>query len=385
MGVDEYMRLCLTHPTQGYYTTREVFGAAGDFITAPEISQIFGELIGAWLAQCWLQMGAPARVALVECGPGRGTLMRDALRATKAVPGFHAALSVHLVEVSTKLREAQRQALTAFGRPLFWHDDAASLPELPTLLVANEFFDALPIRQYVGAVERRVALDAEGALCFTPEGTVTREDSPESEHAMAQLAALLRCTGGAGLVVDYGYVGGPASFALQTQVIVAPSPLRGEGWGGGGAAGPSVRACSSTPPPPPPLEGGGIHGSSQGRDTFQAVRGHAYVDPLREPGQADLTAHVDFAALARVAQAQSVAAWGPVGQGLFLDRLGGEIRLSQLLRTASPAQGEALISGWRRLIDPRAMGQLFKVLALAPRGWENLAGFDTQPPPMPET
>lgn len=330
MGVDQYMRLCLTHPDHGYYTTREVFGAAGDFITAPDISQIFGELIGAWLAQCWLQMGSPKRASLVEFGPGRGTLMRDALRATKSVPGFHAALSLHLVEVSPKLREAQRDALREAARPIFWHDDASDLPDLPTLLVANEFFDALPIRQFVEGVERRVALDASGGLCFEPKGAVTSEICLEGLSAMADITALLHRTGGAGLVVDYGYAHGEAG------------------------------------------------------DTLQAVQAHRPVDALAQPGMADLTAHVDFRLLAKVAQNGGVRALGPVGQGLFLERLGGEIRLNQLLRNATTEQADALVSGWRRLSAPAAMGSLFKALALVPPGWESVAGFDMQPAPIEE-
>lgn len=331
MAVDAYMRLCLTHPEHGYYTTREVFGAAGDFITAPDISQMFGELIGAWLAQCWLQMGAPKRVSLVELGPGRGTLMRDALRATKSVPGFHAALSLHLVEISPKLREAQREALREAALPIFWHDDSRDLPDLPTLLVANEFFDALPIRQYVGAVERTVNIDASGVLRFEPEGAVTREICPEGLAAMAEITALLHRTGGAGLVVDYGYA------------------------------------------------------QSEAGDTLQAVQAHKPVDALAEPGMADLTAHVDFQWLAKVAKNGGLRPVGPVGQGLFLERLGGEIRLNQLLRHATPEQADGLISGWRRLSSPSAMGNLFKVLALVPAHWEGVAGFDHQPAPFNPT
>ncbi len=329
MGIDCYMRLCLTHPEWGYYTTRQVFGQQGDFTTAPEISQIFGELIGAWLAQGWLQMGAPARVSLVEFGPGRGMLMRDALRATKAVPGFHAALSVHLVEISPKWRETQREALREASLPIFWHDDARDLPDLPTLVVANEFFDALPIRQFVGAAERRVGLDEAGAICFVPEGEVSAEICPEGLTAMAEIAALLHRTGGAGLIFDYGYAHGEAG------------------------------------------------------DTLQAVQAHASVDVLHTPGEADLTAHVDFQNLAKIAQNGGMRALGPVGQGLFLERLGGEIRLNQLLRGATPDQAAALVSGWRRLTAPSAMGTLFKALALVPPGWDSVAGFDAQPAPIP--
>ena len=338
ISVAEYMQACLADPEHGYYMQRDAFGAKGDFITAPEISQIFGELLGAWVAQGWLQMGAPAKLALVELGPGRGTLMKDVLRATRHVPGFHAALSIHLVETSPRLRDIQRNALSDFRLPCFWHDDVMSLPAKPSLILANEFFDALPIEQTVRDIDgkaqtRRVGLQGED-LYFLPEGPVWQEFCPAAEGIMQHLSAHLLAQHGAALIIDYGY---------------------------------------ATPP------------KTGAADTLQAVRNHAYADVFDQPGFADLTAHVDFSSLAQIAERQGLRAWGTIGQGMFLDRLGGEIRLNQLLQKAEDKQRDALISGWRRLISPNAMGTLFKALAIVPREWDSVAGFDMQPVPMKES
>jgi NADH dehydrogenase [ubiquinone] 1 alpha subcomplex assembly factor 7 len=335
ISVAQYMQHCLSHPEHGYYMQATPFGAQGDFITAPEICQIFGELLGAWMAQCWVQLGMPPKLALVELGPGRGVLMRDALRATQQVPGFHAALSIHLVEMSPKLREIQREALSAYRLPCFWHDDIRTLPAQPTIVLANEFFDALPIEQYVRTADgkehlRRVSLDASGAFHFEPEGEVVREHCPSGEAVMRVLSAHLLAHQGAMMVIDYGYA----------------KPGQG--------------------------------------DTLQAVRAHAYADVLADAGLADLTAHVDFSMLARVAKAQGLQPLGPIGQGMLLERLGGEIRLHQLLQRATPEQAQALSSGWQRLISPNAMGTLFKALAIVPQTWDEVAGFQIQPKPVEE-
>jgi SAM-dependent MidA family methyltransferase len=258
MPLSEYMALCLSHPEHGYYMGRDPLGAAGDFTTAPEISQMFGELIGLWLAQVWRDMGAPGRVVLAELGPGRGTLMADALRAAGRVPGFLAAAEPWLVETSPALRARQAEALE--GRGAQWAESPEALPSGPLLLVANEFFDALPIRQVVrsGGAWRERVVGLEGdrlvlglgpAVPWQAEGAegAVREVCAAGEAAARAIGARLAASGGAALIVDYGY--------LQA-----------------------------------PPEGG---------DTFQALRGHAYADPLAAPGEADLTAHVDFAALAR--------------------------------------------------------------------------------------
>lgn len=336
MSLADYMAECLTHPTLGYYTTRDPLGAKGDFTTAPEISQMFGELIGLALAQAWLDQGAPAPVTLAELGPGRGTLMADALRATRAVPGFHDAARLHMVEASPTLREAQRAALSGFE--VVHHDAAATLPDAPLFLIANEFFDALPIRQYVRAAglwrERVVGL-AGDALAFGLSGPVdvpalaARTDvaegglvevCPGAPAVMGEIAARIAAQGGAALIVDYG------------------------DWRSLG-------------------------------DTLQALKGHAFDDPLAHPGAADLTAHVDFEALAAAAPGLSPSRL--TAQGVFLERLGITPRAQSLAGGLGGAALEAHVAAHRRLTHPDEMGNLFKVLGLVRPGAPMLPGLDT--------
>jgi NADH dehydrogenase [ubiquinone] 1 alpha subcomplex assembly factor 7 len=326
-----------------YYAAHDPFGAAGDFITAPEVSQIFGELIGAWCADLWERLGAPDPVLLVELGPGRGTLMADALRAARVVPAFMRALRLHLVERSPLLRRVQEEKLRAFS-PVF-HDGIATLPQEPMLLVANEFLDALPIRQFErrGAAwhERRVALASDGeslAFALDPQPSLLAAHLPDGEEGAiaelclaaaalgAALGARLAAQGGAALFIDYGYV---------------------------------ASACG---------------------DTLQALRSHRPHAVLAEPGSADLTAHVDFAVFAAAARAASAESFGPVTQSAFLRSLGLEARAAQLLERATPAQAEAIRSGCQRLIDPASMGTLFKVLALGKKGAPAPAGFNLDTP-----
>ncbi|MGR7996130.1 class I SAM-dependent methyltransferase [Xanthobacter sp. ZOL 2024] len=341
LPVSRYMALCLGHPRYGYYMTRDPLGAKGDFTTAPEISQMFGELLGLWAVALWQQMGAPSAFSLVELGPGRGTLMADALRAARLLPAFGAAARVHLVETSPVLRAAQQRTLDACGVPLAWHGRIEDLPEGPAIVLANEFFDALPVDQYVRAAdgwhERRVGLDAGGALRFgldprpspladayaasaAPDGAVLERMDPGPALA---LAAHLARHGGAALVIDYGHAGG---FG----------------------------------------------------DTLQALSHHRFADPLADPGGADLTAHVDFAALARVALGQGLAAFGPLGQGDFLIRLGLGARAERLMREAEPAGQDAIEAAALRLAGsgPGQMGELFKVLALSAPTVGVPPGFD---------
>ncbi|MGI3168760.1 class I SAM-dependent methyltransferase [Pseudooceanicola sp. C21-150M6] len=326
MPLSEYMSVCLTDPAHGYYATRDPFGSAGDFTTAPEISQMFGELLGLALAQSWTDQGSPAPFTLAEAGPGRGTLMADILRATARVPGFHDALRLHLVETSPTLRDRQRQALD--GYRITFLDDVADLPQAPLWFVANEFFDALPIRQLrrrgSGWAEVMVALSDTGLkLALAPPADIpelahrladTAEDDiveicPALPAIMHQLADRISRSGGAALIVDYG------------------------DWRSLG-------------------------------DTFQAIRAQEYVDPLTAPGDTDLTAHVDFEALARAAA--PLAAAPPLPQGQFLERLGIAIRAETL---ATRLSGQALndhIAAYRRLTHPDEMGTLFKVIAMTP-------------------
>jgi NADH dehydrogenase [ubiquinone] 1 alpha subcomplex assembly factor 7 len=343
ISVARYMALALAHPTEGYYPRRDPLGAAGDFITAPEVSQLFGELIGLALVQHWLDLGRPRRMAVCELGPGRGTLMADALRAAKAVPDFIAAMTVHLVETSPALRERQSAAMP--GLPVHWHDELAGLPsDRPLLLVANEFLDALPVRQFVRRSgrwhERLIGVDADGALRFVlaPRATpfpqavggiegeladgILLELGPAREAVVEAIAARLVAQGGMALFVDYG-----SAAAAMTG------------------------------------------------DTFRAVSRHAAADPLIAPGEVDLSAHVDFHAIAARAAAAGAEAYGPLGQGEFLGRLGIAQRLRRLLRSASPEQRATLESGCERLVAPDAMGELFKVLALTAPGGPVPPGF----------
>lgn len=335
IGLDVFMAECLGHPEHGYYVTRDPLGAAGDFVTAPEISQMFGELVGLWLVDRWQAQGAPAPFHLVELGPGRGTLMADALRAARLVPAFAAAATLHLVEASPVLR--RRQAETLAGHQPRWHDSLDTVPAGPLFVVANEFFDALPIRQFqrteAGWVERLVTWDdgfrlilGPGPASLVPEAVraapvgAIAEVCPAGLTLAAELGRRIRADGGAALVIDYG----PAESAPG--------------------------------------------------DSFQAVRGHQPVDPFAAPGQADLTAHVDFAALARAAAGTGVGVSGPVRQGAFLQALGIDQRCAHL-GAASPDRAADLAADRDRLTAPDAMGTLFKVLALHPSG--------DQPPGFP--
>jgi NADH dehydrogenase [ubiquinone] 1 alpha subcomplex assembly factor 7 len=316
-----------------YYATRDPLGEGGDFVTAPEISQMFGELIGLWLADIWSQAGRPEPVHYVELGPGRGTLARDALRAA-AKAGL--VPQVHFVEASPTLRGLQGQVVPQAQ----WHNDVASLPaDAPILLVANEFLDALPVRQLVRAEvgwrERMVTfqdgrflpvvgdrpMDAAvpDLLCEARPGTIL-ETCPGAAAVVDEVARRLVAQGGAALFVDYGH----ATF----------------------------------------------HTGS----TLQAVRGHRKVDPFADPGEADLTALVDFATLADVARAPGARWLGTVEQGAWLCKLGIDERAAALAR-AAPAQAEAVAVARDRLVEPDQMGALFKVLGLAAPDWPDGAGF----------
>jgi len=302
------MALCNAH----YYGTRDPLGMQGDFTTSPEISQIFGELIGAWMSDTWERAGSP-RGLLCELGPGRGTLMKDALRATHRHKPFHDNIAIRMIETSPHLRAVQQEHLSAAYPRISWHDTLESLPPLPLFLIANEFFDALPVHQYIrirGTEEERKIDYREGSFCWADNGEVIREASPDSIAIVKQIAAHIKVYGGAALIIDYGYVNGS-------------------------------------------------HG-----DTLQAVRHHAFTDVLRSPGEADLTAHVDFKALKDAAEKERVQVWGPTEQGVFLKRLGGELRAAALCENAPLESRNIILSGLERLVAPHQMGELFKVLAI---------------------
>jgi len=339
ISIADYMAACLGDPEHGYYVGRDPFGRAGDFITAPEISQMFGELIGLWCVAVWEAMGSPDRFALAELGPGRGTLMADALRASGVRPGFAAAAKVTLVEISPKLREAQAHALRGIAEPE-WALSAGSLPQAPLIAIANEFFDALPVRQFVRAGEgwaERVVGVENGRLAFglrparqplLPGGLPPArpgdiwQSSPAGEAIAAELAERIAAYGGAALIIDYGHA--------------AP------GFG----------------------------------DTLQAVCGHEYDDPLAHPGEADLTAHVDFAALATAVAARGAQTRPVIDQATLLSRLGIKERALRLGLGKDDAARSSIAASVERLTEPGQMGRLFKVLAFSSTGL-NLPAFDS--------
>ncbi|WP_343344103.1 SAM-dependent methyltransferase [Sphingomicrobium sp. XHP0239] len=308
IGVHDYMAASNAH----YYASRDPLGRGGDFTTAPEISQMFGEMVGACLADIFIRAGSPANAAYCELGPGRGTLATDALRLLMGV-GFKGER--HFVETSPTLRaEQERRHPTAT-----WHDDVDGLPERPLMIVANEFFDALPVGQWVDEAERTVALDGD-TLRFVPDGPVTREESRVAAKIMAKISAHLAEHGGVLLVIDYGYLAG-----------------------------------------------------EQG-DTLQAVKRHERVDPLAHPGAADLTAHVDFAALRAAAQDAGARATRAITQGNWLETLGLGPR-AQALAGQNPDRAHDIAGQRRRLASDEGMGNLFKVMAVHHRGWPVPAGL----------
>lgn len=330
ISIADFMAVCLADPEHGYYMRREAFGRAGDFITAPEMSQIFGELIGIWAVAVWEMMGSPKRFVLAELGPGRGTLMADLLRTARIKPAFLKAADIHLLEISPRLRDIQREALLRSGLPIQWHGRIDDLPDGPAIFIANEFFDALPVHQFQWSggkwSERVVGLTAEGGLAFglrpvdqrppgvaLPDGAVI-ETSPAAKAAMTTIATRLKRSGGAALVVDYG------------------------------------------------------NDRPSGKSTLQAVRAHKYDDPFAAPGEADITAHVDFGTLARMASEAGAVARPLMRQGEFLIRLGLVERANVLGRDKDTKTRDAIASGIERLAAPKAMGDLFKVLAVSAPG-----------------
>jgi NADH dehydrogenase [ubiquinone] 1 alpha subcomplex assembly factor 7 len=346
MPLSDYMQRCNAH----YYATKIPFGTQGDFITAPDISQMFGELIGMWCADVWQRAGSPNPFRLIELGPGRGTLMADALRATKNVPGFHAALSVHFVETSMLLRAEQKKRVPQ----AIWHETLAHIgPPCASIVIANEFFDALGISQMIkiagdwfyrvvdyGAAKQTLfwATDVKNnhpgdtalyqrhvwpwCVAAPDEADGSIRERQEGISIVSDFAFALEKMGGALLIIDYG------------------------------------------------------HTASAPGDTLQAMMSHAYVDPLAEPGTADLTAHVDFGQLAHPVQFSECAVHGPTTQGQFLRKLGLDARAAMLAR-ANPARAEDFFADAARLADSDQMGTLFKVMAITSKNWPTPAGFES--------
>lgn len=332
-----YMEQALGHPEHGYYMKQDPFGKDGDFITSPEISQMFGEMVGLWACVVWQAMGSLSPLNVVELGPGRGTLMADALRATQMVEEFEDAARVWLVETSPALREAQKKALVPTMVMPAWRDRFEDVGEGPLIVWANEFFDALPIRQYVRADdawrERLVGLNDEGdGLAYVnsadpidtqvipedlrgaPPGSIFEDHGP-SRAVMAAIAKRVVEQGGAALFFDYG------------------------------------------------------HNDHAVGETLQAVKSHNYADVLKNPGDQDITAHVDFAQLEQAARDAGAEVLGPVPQGAFLDRLGMRHRADALMLNATPEQIEEIDAAHQRLTAADQMGLLFKVMAIVPPGF----------------
>ena len=306
--VEAFMDACNRY----YYATRDPLGARGDFTTAPEISQMFGELIGACLADCWGRAGKPLDVAYAELGPGRGTLAADALRVMKSA-GLQP--SVHFVETSPVLRAAQAETVPG----AIWHEEFAEVPDGPLLVVANEFLDALPVRQFVGAMERKVVV-AGGGLAFDRDGEIV-ETSPARDQAVSEIAKRLAKSGGVALFIDYG------------------------------------------------------HSKSAPGDTLQAVRGHRFSPILADPGEQDLTSHVDLEAVGNAAREAGAAVTDVVTQGEWLKRLGIDARAQSLTR-AHPERAEEIHAARKRLCDAEQMGDLFKVIGIHSPDWPQPAGFE---------
>lgn len=341
----QYMSIALSDSRHGYYTTKQPFGKKGDFITAPEISQMFGELIGIWAASLWQASGTKEEVAIVELGPGRGTLMHDFLSGTKNVLGFHNKISIHLIEISPKLKDIQKEALRPFSDKIKvqWHNTFDEIPAKPAIIVANEFFDALPVHQFIntenGWRENMVGINAEGDLdiILSPSETTScalipkkRRNSPigaiieTCPAAIAitrDIAEHINKNGGAALFIDYGY----------DEPII--------------------------------------------ESTLQSVKNHKFHDLLKAPGSADITAHVDFLLLKQVAEECMATAYGPIEQGSFLHAVGINIRADMLKNKADEKHKKDIDSALERLTDSSQMGELFKCIALTHPQWPMPEGF----------
>ncbi len=345
MPVAEFMGLCLGDRDHGYYTTQEALGAAGDFITAPEISQMFGELIGLWAAAVWHRMGSPANVRLVELGPGRATMIQDMLRAAHVMPEFRNALAVHLVETSPVLIQRQKQTLANHDVSIVWHDALSDVPDGPAIIVANEFFDAMPIHQAVkqedGWRERVVGIDASGALAFGLGADALKffEQTLPANVRAAPIGAI------------YEWRGDAQALEVGRRVVR-----------GGGAA----------------LIIDYGHVTSDVGDTLQAVRAHRKSDPLAAPGLTDVTAHVDFQALGLAAESIGARIHGPIEQAALLRRLGIEQRAANLKKVAPPDKAAAIDAALVRLMagGPTGMGTMFKAIGLSAPQLATLPGFD---------
>ncbi|MGO9983542.1 MAG: class I SAM-dependent methyltransferase [Rhodomicrobium sp.] len=372
----DYMESCLYDPEHGYYKKKEAVGRSGDFITAPEISQVFGELIGLWAGETWRLMGQPAAIRLIELGPGRGTLTADAVRALRVLPGFLKSVTVHLIESSGPLRLAQEAALATIPCPIFWHGRIEQVPGGASIVIANEFLDCLPVRQFAfdeaeqvwrerlvghedGLFRFELASNALGVPPHPnplPEGRGGRSCGPvpgENSGVSSPLGEKDRMRG------DY--------TPLEDGAIFEERP---------GTSGllASLAARSARDPLAALIVDYGYSRPSFG-DTVQAVKRHRFASVFETPGEADLTAHVDFAALAQEAAELNLAVSGPMPMGEWLLRLGLETRVQQLLSRATAAEALDIRSRVSRLVDPNQMGVLFKAVVLTGGGLGSLPPF----------
>ncbi|MFY9642098.1 MAG: SAM-dependent methyltransferase [Rhodomicrobium sp.] len=363
--LQDYMEACLYDPEYGYYKQRDPLGREGDFITAPEISQVFGELIGLWAGETW-RIAGEQEVRLIELGPGRGTLMADALRALRVLPGFLESASVHLIETSAPLRAAQEKALSGVRCPVSWHERIEQVPPGAAIVIANEFFDCLPVRQFAfddaaGLWRERTIGFADGSFRFelrskgvqVPPHSVSlprwREDavspSPPVERAGVR-GSLTGIEDGDIVEVRPGAAGILQTFAARTAVAPLAALIVDYGY--------------SQP--------------SYG-DTVQAVSRHRFAGLFEAPGEADLTAHVDFGALVQIAKELNLDALGPMPMGEWLLRLGLEARVRQLMSRATAEEATEIRSRVSRLVDPAQMGVLFKALVITGGGLTRLPPF----------
>jgi len=344
ISITDFMIDALSHPHEGYYMNTNPIGQGGDFTTAPEISQIFGEIIGLWLLQSWIDMGSPKSFNLVELGPGRGVLMADILRAARLRPEFISAAHIWLVETSGRLRHEQQKTLRIHkDAKINWADRVEDIPPAPCLMVANEFFDCLPIRQFerqhLGWHERYVGLDHKDQLSFITMPAPTHVEHPLANNNEAKpgdiielcqpalevtstLTRFLLEHGGHALIIDYGNY------------------------------------------------------SSSFGDSLQAVRDHQYWPVLKMPGKADITAHVDFQRLLDTALHEGASVYGPQAQGRFLDRLGLSFRIEALCRNKTQEQQDTIRAGAERIASSSQMGELFKVLCISSPNLTPPAGFE---------
>ena len=339
--VAKFMELSLGHPQFGYYTTRDPIGTEGDFVTSPEISQIFGELIALWSATCWEQMNSPERVEIIECGPGRGTLMTDFLRTSKAIPEFDKAINLHFLETSPILKDRQSKMLN--GVSIKWHNSLDTVPIGPTILIANEFLDALPVHQLVktpeGWAERRINRANKGFVFITDKPSYkTKAKIPESLHNAVT-----------GSVYEYSSAALEVADKLVQRFKAAPGYALFIDYG---------------------------NDQYETGDTLQAVKAQSYTDILLNPGEVDLTAHVNFAALSEHIKGHGVSTLGPISQASFLISLGIFHRTRDLIKDANPDQTRILTSGTGRLINFHQMGALYRVFVAMGTDLPAPAGFE---------